>query len=109
MASVAVIQGANGALGRSFVQHLLKSTNLNVVATSRNIDEARSNILSSGDLSPGLDESRLTMIEMDLLDESSIAAAAKQVESQFGKASLKLLLNVSGVVRSSFWAVCVRL
>lgn len=95
MASVAVIQGANGALGSAFIRNLLRTTSLHVVGTSRNPAEVRSRI---EDEVEDFDETRLTMLPMDLLDEMSIAAAAKSVEDKFGKASLRLLLNVSGVV-----------
>ena len=94
--STAVIQGAGGSIGSQFARQLLQRTSLNVVATSRNPDATRDAILSSG----GLDKDRLTVLKVDVMEERTIEDAAKEVKHRFGAASLRLLLNVSGVVRS---------
>lgn len=94
VASTAVIQGAGGSLGTHFARHLLSRSKLNVVATSRNPDETKRTILEGG----GLDETRLTVLKADVTEERTIEDAAAQVKERFGGASLKLLLNVSGVV-----------
>lgn len=93
--SIAVVQGAGGSIGREFARQLLQRTSLNVVATSRNPDSTKDAILSAG----GLDKERLTVLKLDVLEEKTIEEAAKEVKHRFGAASLRLLLNVSGVVR----------
>jgi NAD(P)-dependent dehydrogenase (short-subunit alcohol dehydrogenase family) len=99
--SVALIQGAGGSFGSHFARHLLSCTSLNVVAASRNPDATRRTILEGG----GLDEKRLSVLEMDVREEGTIEKAAKQVETRFGGASLRILLNVSGVVScGSCWS-----
>lgn len=95
--STAVIQGAGGSIGTHFTRHLLARTSLNVVATSRNPDATRKSILDGS----GLDEKRLTVLKVDGKEERTIEDAAKEVEQRFGSASLRLLLNVSGVVSRS--------
>lgn len=92
--STAVLQGAGGSLGSHFARHLLGRTSLNVVATSRNPDAARKAILDG----QGLDEKRLTVLKVDVNEERTIEEAAREVEKRFGAASLRLLLNVSGIV-----------
>lgn len=94
--STAVLQGAGGSLGSHFARHLLGRTSLNVVATSRNPNATRKAILDG----QGLDEQRLTVLEVDVKEERTIEEAAKEVEKRFGGASLRMLLNVSGVVSS---------
>lgn len=95
--SIAVVQGGGGSIGSQFARQLLKRTSLNVVATSRNPDATRDAILSAG----GLDEKRLTVLKLDVTEERTIEDAAKEVKHRFGDASLRLLLNVSGVVSVS--------
>lgn len=97
IASTAVIQGAGGSLGTHFARHLLARSALNVVATSRNPKLTRKTILEVG----GLDGDRLTVLHADVIEERSIEEAASQVKERFGPGSIKLLLNVSGVVSST--------
>jgi len=104
VASVAVIQGAGGSLGSHFARHLLKRTSLSVVGTSRDPAAAKKAILDgAGD---GFDPSRLTVLELDVKREDSVAQAASDVEKQFGAKSLRLLINASGVVRPAL-SLCV--
>lgn len=96
MNSVALIQGASGGLGKAFVQRLLSTTRLNVVATSRDPTSLLSSLRSTyGD---DLDFDRLKVLAMDVREESTIERAAKEVANEHGKGCLKLLINVSGVV-----------
>ncbi|GAA5867137.1 hypothetical protein JCM1840_001495 [Sporobolomyces johnsonii] len=96
--SVAVIQGAGGALGSNFARHLLRQTNLSIVATSRDPSATKRAILESGD--GKLDGSRLKVIEVDGKVEDTIKRAAKEVEQEFGEKSLRLLINASGVLHA---------
>ncbi|KAL7005732.1 hypothetical protein EMMF5_004647 [Cystobasidiomycetes sp. EMM_F5] len=99
MASVAVINGSSRGLGLAFTRYILQNTQLNVVATtSRKADAARSAILENLDGTKDA-EGRLTTLDMDITDEKAIETAAKQVEEQFGKGQLRLMINVAGVLR----------
>ncbi|GAA5937723.1 SDR family oxidoreductase [Sporobolomyces koalae] len=95
--SVAVIQGAGGAIGSHFARHLLKNTNLSIVATSRDPSAAKRAILGD-DLK--IDDSRLKLLEVDAKHESTIEKAAAQVRKDFGDKSLRLLINASGVLHA---------
>ncbi|KAK4702330.1 hypothetical protein P7C70_g3897, partial [Phenoliferia sp. Uapishka_3] len=94
--SVALVQGGGGSLGSNFARHLLARTSLNVVATSRDVGASKSSILS------GMDKhaDRLTVLEVDARDEATIEKAASTVKERFGSGSLRLLLNVSGVLHA---------
>lgn len=100
VASVAVIQGAGGSLGSHFCRHLLKRSSLSVVATSRDPAAARRAILDGLDGTDGY-ESRLKVYEVDARHESTVKQAAQEVEKEFGKKSLRFLINASGVVSTS--------
>lgn len=93
--SVAVIQGGGGAIGSHFARHLLKNTNLSIVATSRDPSAAKRAILGEDGK---IDGSRLKVLEMDAKHESTIKKAAEDVKKEFGERSLRLLINASGVV-----------
>ncbi|KAH9463674.1 hypothetical protein MJO29_008093 [Puccinia striiformis f. sp. tritici] len=95
MAKVAVIQGSSRGIGLALTQHLLKNTNLVVVATSRFPSETRRLILDNPHYKQF--RPRLHNLEVDLQDEESISQAAGYVEHNFGQ-SLRLLINVSGVL-----------
>ncbi|BGP41878.1 hypothetical protein JCM10450v2_005949 [Rhodotorula kratochvilovae] len=98
VASVAVIQGAGGAIGSHFARQLLQRTSLSIVGTSRDPSAAKRAILDgAGDK---VDESRLKVLELDARQEDSIVQAARQVEKEFGPKSLRFLLNASGVLHA---------
>ena len=99
VASVAVIQGAGGSLGSHFCRHLLKRSSLSVVATSRDPSATRRAILDGLDGQDGYD-ARLKVYEVDARHEETIKKAAQEVEKEFGKKSLRMLINASGVVRT---------
>lgn len=100
MASVAVIQGASGGLGKAFVSQLLRTTQLHVVATTRDPSALETAMREHYPDLTEPDRARLHILEMDVREESTIERAAKKVESDWGKGSLRMLVNVSGVVRS---------
>ncbi|GAA5838760.1 hypothetical protein JCM11251_006729 [Rhodosporidiobolus azoricus] len=96
--SVAVIQGAGGALGSHFARALLHKTKLSIVATSRDPSAAKRTILEGAD--GEIDESRLKVVEMDIKEEGSIRKAAEEVKKEHGEKSLRFLLNASGVLHA---------
>ncbi|GAA6060211.1 hypothetical protein JCM10212_002290 [Sporobolomyces blumeae] len=97
--SVAIVQGAGGGIGSQFARHLLRQTNLSIVATSRDPSSARRAILEglNGDK---VDESRLKVLEVDAKHENTIEKAAEEVRKDFGEKSLRLLINASGVLHA---------
>lgn len=98
VASVAVIQGAGGALGSHFCRHLLQKSGLSVVATSRDPSATQRTILEGLEGGDKL-KSRLTVLEVDATREDSMKKAAEDVKKEFGEKSLRMLINSSGVVR----------
>ncbi|GAA5886779.1 hypothetical protein JCM6882_005886 [Rhodosporidiobolus microsporus] len=100
--SVAVIQGAGGALGSHFARALLQRTKLSIVATSRDPSAAKRAILdaSSAGGEGEIDEGRLKVIEMDVKEEETVRRAAEEVRKEFGEKSLRFLLNASGVLHA---------
>ncbi|CAD6893021.1 unnamed protein product [Tilletia laevis] len=111
--SVAVIQGSSKGIGLALTRAYLARSSLHVVSLSRNPSAAREAILSTDsstsllhkntqDFSDAINkdgDQRLTTIEVDIKSEDSIKAAKDEVEKKFGKDSLRLLFNVSGVLR----------
>ncbi|BGP33816.1 hypothetical protein JCM10296v2_005621 [Rhodotorula toruloides] len=101
VASVAVIQGAGGSIGSHLARHLLTRSSLSIVGTSRDPSAAKRAILSGLEKDgQKVDESRLKVFEVDVREEESIRKAAKEVEKEFGKKSLRLLINASGVLHA---------
>lgn len=94
--SVALVNGASGGIGSQFVRHLLRDTNMAVVATSRRGADAKAGLLEGAKLDHRAQD-RLTCLEIDVLQEDSIAEAAKAYQKQFGKGTLRLMLNAPGI------------
>jgi NAD(P)-dependent dehydrogenase (short-subunit alcohol dehydrogenase family) len=69
-----------------------------ISTSSRDASKARTAILEGSDKKH---EERLTTLDLDVKNERSIEEAAKEVEHRFGKDSLRLLINVAGVVSST--------
>ncbi|GMY33532.1 putative oxidoreductase [Fagus crenata] len=89
---VSMVQGASRGIGLQFVKQLLeKNEKGHVVATCRNPDAA-SGLL---DLKNRFAE-RLSILQLDLTNESTIEASAKSISERFG--SLNLLINASGIL-----------
>ena len=69
---------------------------MNIIALSRSPDDARSAILQ-GQKDP---QSRLTTLHFDATDEQTLEQAAHRVKEEHGSGSLRLLLNVAGVLHA---------
>ena len=68
-------------IGLALTRHLLRNTTLPVVATARkDLDQARESILQN---LPNVDETRLSVLKLDVLNETSIADAAASCSSRF--------------------------
>ncbi|KAH9875021.1 hypothetical protein J1614_004509 [Plenodomus biglobosus] len=90
MAPWSLISPASRGIGFALARQILRNTNAPVVATARkDLDTVK------GELLDGLkvDESRLRVLKLDMLDESSIADAAATCKEQFPTRSHHLQLG----------------
>lgn len=126
MPSVAVVVGSSQGIGLQLARIFLSQTNMQVVALSRNSSAAKEAILDTSTSPPilaqtnaglgstkqdafnhmdvgkaksALDANRLTAVDVDVRDEESIRRASEQVKGDFGADSVRLVLNVAGMVR----------
>jgi len=89
---VSMVQGASRGIGLEFVRQLLDNYGKgHVIATCRNPDYAEGLL----DLKRKHTD-RLTLIHLDVTDESSITVAAKTITETHGR--LDLLVNTSGIL-----------
>ncbi|KAF7849303.1 hypothetical protein BT93_L0996 [Corymbia citriodora subsp. variegata] len=89
---VSMVQGASRGIGLEFVKLLLqKSEKGHVIATCRKPNEA-SGLLSLKNMFA----QRLSILPLDVTDESTIEASAKSIKDRYG--SLNLLVNASGIL-----------
>ncbi|ORX92445.1 cell-cell signaling protein csgA-like protein [Basidiobolus meristosporus CBS 931.73] len=96
--SVAVVQGASRGLGLALAKTLLSRTQLSVVATCRQPESSEAAMLRYiGDQTLS---KRLTILPLDVTDEATIRAAAKQVQYTYGDKPVKLFLNVAGILHA---------
>ncbi|RDW80060.1 short-chain dehydrogenase protein [Coleophoma cylindrospora] len=89
---------ANRGIGFHLTRHLLRETRIPVVATTRrDVEGVKKSILS--DL-PDVDSDRLTVMEIDVTDESTISKAASQVKSLFPPSThhLRLAFCIPGIL-----------
>jgi NAD(P)-dependent dehydrogenase (short-subunit alcohol dehydrogenase family) len=90
--SVAIIQGASGGQGLALTAHILKHTSLRVYALTHGKGDS---IRSSTEKSD-----RLTVIDgVDVREERALENAAKTVREREGKAAVRLIACLGGVVR----------
>jgi NAD(P)-dependent dehydrogenase (short-subunit alcohol dehydrogenase family) len=97
--SIAVIQGASGGLGLNLAAHILRHTSMKVYAlTHQN---------STTDLERHLEQSsesnqikdRLTVLGgIDNTQEDTLSKASKTIEEREGKASVRLIACLAGIV-----------
>lgn len=96
--SIAVIQGASGGLGLNLAAHILRHTSLKVYALTHQS--------STTDLQRHLEQSsdsnlkdRLTVLGgIDNTQEDSLSKASKTLEEREGKASVRLIACLAGIV-----------
>jgi len=95
--SVAIIQGASGGLGLNLAAHILRHTSLKVYALTHQS--------STTDLQRHLEQSdsnlkdRLTVLGgIDNTAEDTLSKAAKTLEEREGKASVRLIACLAGIV-----------
>ncbi|GJN35456.1 hypothetical protein PR202_gb24236 [Eleusine coracana subsp. coracana] len=90
---VSMVQGASRGIGLEFVRQLLRRSEQDrVIATCRAPDSATELLKLKEEHAPG----RLTVLPLDVTDESTIEAAATKIGESHG--SLDLLINASGIL-----------
>ncbi|KAH8650623.1 hypothetical protein BGZ60DRAFT_436960 [Tricladium varicosporioides] len=91
--TIVLITGANGGIGYYTVEALVKSSpNYHVIVGSRSIEKGQKAIKDLQATSPA---GTLSVIQLDVTDQSSITAAAQKVEADFGY--LDILINNAGI------------
>lgn len=100
--SVAIIQGASGGLGRGLASHILRNTSLKVYAlTHQSSTTDLERHLESEGKGKGASE-RLSVIgNIDLTQEDGLEKAAHTVRNREGKASVRLIACLAGIVSIS--------
>ncbi|MCJ1401664.1 hypothetical protein MMC11_004881 [Xylographa trunciseda] len=86
---------ASRGIGLHLTRHLLRNTPLPIIATARtDLDGARARILDGLDVDP----QRLEVLQLDVTDEASIAAAASHCRARFPSTYLHLAFCVPGIL-----------
>ncbi|KAE9380185.1 NAD(P)-binding protein [Stipitochalara longipes BDJ] len=92
-----LVSPASRGIGFHLTRHLLQTTKIPVVATARkDVEGVRKSILQ--DL-PNIDSGRLTVLNLDFTNETSIQRAAEDVKSMFTTANhLHLAFAIPGIL-----------
>ncbi|KAK0397871.1 hypothetical protein QR680_002312 [Steinernema hermaphroditum] len=95
MPASVLITGANRGIGLGFVKQVLQWKDLQYLfACCRNPTSAKElNAISTSD-------KRVHVVQMDVVDESSVINAAAQVSDILGEIGLNLLINNAGILES---------
>ena len=92
------LEKLTAGIGLGLARHILRhDPQLTVVATSRSPKDAKAAILENQEDQNSLSK-RLRVMNLDVTMEDTIQSARQQVEDEFGKGSIKCLLNISGIV-----------
>ena len=89
------ISPASRGIGLQLARRLLTKTTLPVVATARtNMDQVKSNILNGLQV----DEGRLDVLQLDVLNESSVSKAVDHCKSRYADSYLRLAFCIPGIL-----------
>lgn len=96
----ALVTPASRGLGLAFVQQLLTRTELPVIATARkNCEELEERLLSSKGM-PKDAEQRLSVLQVDVTDESTISAMTDKIREKYPNTPLRLGLTIPGILHA---------
>lgn len=94
MIDAKLVVGGNGGIGYLTAESLVASSpNYHVIICSRNKERGEKALLELHKESP---KGSFSLIQLDVTDEKSIAAAAKLIEKEYGR--LDVLINNAGII-----------
>ncbi|KAL4741770.1 hypothetical protein BDV11DRAFT_212664 [Aspergillus similis] len=94
----AIVAPASRGLGFALAQHLLAHTNLPVVATARtDCHGVRDRLLEKVKHGSDVDK-RLSVLQVDVTDESSISEMASEIRALYADTLLRLAITLPGVL-----------
>jgi NAD(P)-dependent dehydrogenase (short-subunit alcohol dehydrogenase family) len=105
--TLVLITGANQGLGYYAVQQLSATNNYHILMGSRDLKKAEAAIATlTDDASAGAKPENVSPIQIDVTDDSSIAAAADKVKSEYGHLDILMLNagvgNTEGTLREQY-------
>ena len=92
---VAVIAGASKGIGFSFVKRLLETTDMPIIAASRNKRAFEANMARSNSNW----SARVKFVEMDVSNEETIRSAAERIKKIHGDRCVRLHVQCAGYLR----------
>ncbi|KAL2828749.1 hypothetical protein BDW59DRAFT_142968 [Aspergillus cavernicola] len=95
----AIVSPASRGLGFAFAQQLLAHTNLPVIATARrDCDGLREHLLKDVKNDSSDAEKRLSVLNVDVTDESTISEMASNIRASYPEAFLRLAITLPGIL-----------
>ena len=90
-----LVSPASRGIGLQLAKRLLNTTNLPVIATARkDLDQVKEQILDG----LAVDKQRLEVLQLDVINEASITAAADHCKSKFSDSYLRLAFCIPGIL-----------
>lgn len=86
-----LITGTSRGLGLAFAKTFFEKTNLPVIATARNVQDAKDKLPSSD---------RISFLSLDVTNEESVKNAAAELKQHNSKQKLRVILNVAGMLKA---------
>jgi NAD(P)-dependent dehydrogenase (short-subunit alcohol dehydrogenase family) len=100
---IVLVTGGNNGIGLAACQLFASQPNYHCIMASRSVDKGQKSLSSIQSSNPA---GGISMVELDITSDTSIAAAVKEVESQHGK--LDVLINNAGVCPLDFSRTTLR-
>ena len=94
---IALVTGGNNGIGLATCELFAKQANYHTVMGSRSLDKGEKALSSIQSSNPA---GTLSLVQLDITSDDSIAAAVKEVEAQHGH--LDILINNAGVCPTEF-------
>lgn len=100
---IVLVTGGNNGIGYAICQLFSKQPNLHCIMASRSLEKGRTALSSIQTSEPTGD---ISLVQLDITSDDSIAAAVQQVEEQHGH--LDILINNAGVCPTDFTRSALR-